>query len=174
ELVRNLSVDVVSSGDLVQRFSAIWSDAQIATHRAASEKLYRIKDRAFEAISRRLSEDIPTSEYDIQRLMALWFRDEQLVTDSDPNVSAEENAGNPHYLPTAASSRTIRPDELVLLDLWGKLETPGSVFADITWMGFTGRRVPARYADAFAAIHAARDAAIALVQTAARAGRELR
>src|SRR5262249_6350468 len=90
ELVRDAGVEVVSSGDLVQRFSAIWSDAQIATHRAASEKLYRIKDRAFEAISRRLSEDIPTSEYDIQRLMALWFRDEQLVTDSDPNVSAEE------------------------------------------------------------------------------------
>ena len=35
-----------------------------------------------------------------------------------------ENAGNPHYLPTAAAHRTIRPDELVLLDLWGKLESP--------------------------------------------------
>jgi Xaa-Pro dipeptidase len=174
ELVREMGVDVVSSGDLVQRFSAVWSDPQIATHRAASEKLYRIKDRAFEAIGRRLSDGVPTSEYDIQQLMARWFRDEQLVTDSDPNVSAEENAGNPHYLPTAAASRPIRQDELVLLDLWGKLETPGSVFADITWMGFTGRAVPARYTDAFAAIQAARDAAIALVQTAARAGRELR
>jgi len=174
ELVRDSDVEIVSSGDLVQRFSAVWSDAQIATHRAASEKLYRIKDRAFEAIGRRLTDGVPTTEYDVQQLMAGWFRDEQLVTDSDPNVSAEENAGNPHYLPTAASSRAIRPDELVLLDLWGKLETAGSVFADITWMGFTGRRVPGRYAEAFAAIHAARDAGIALVQSAARAGRELR
>ena len=36
-------------------------------------------------------------------------------------------------------SRAIGADELVLLDLWGKLEQPGAVFADITWVGFTGR-----------------------------------
>jgi Xaa-Pro aminopeptidase len=106
--------------------------------------------------------------------MAGWFRDEGLVSDSDPNVSAEENAGNPHYLPTAAASRAIRSDELVLLDLWGKLDRPGAVFADITWMGYTGRQVPARYAEAFAAVAAARDAAMALVQRARAAGQELR
>ena len=49
EAVRQLGVDVVSSGDLVQRFEAIWSDEALATHRAASERLYRIKDRAFRA-----------------------------------------------------------------------------------------------------------------------------
>ena len=31
--------------DLVQRFEAIWSDAALETHRAASERLYRIKAR---------------------------------------------------------------------------------------------------------------------------------
>ena len=82
---------------------------------------------------------IATTEYDIQQLMAGWFRDEGLVSDSAPNVSAAENAGNPHYLPTAGGHRAIRPDELVLLDLWGKLDRPGAVFADITWMGYTGR-----------------------------------
>jgi len=48
------------------------------------------------------------------------------------------------------------------------------VFADITWVGFTGRSVPDRYAAAFAAARAGRDAAVELVQTAARDGRELR
>jgi Xaa-Pro dipeptidase len=89
-------------------------------------------------------------------------------------VSAAENAGNPHYLPTAASHRAIRADELVLLDLWGKLDAPGAVFADITWMGFAGRTVPERYSKAFAAIAAARDAAVTLVERACRAGQELR
>jgi Xaa-Pro aminopeptidase len=117
---------------------------------------------------------VPITEYDIQQLMAGWFREEGLVTDSDPNVSAAENAGNPHYLPTPAASRRIGRDELVLLDLWGKLERPGAVFADITWMGFTGRRVPDRYAKAFAAARGARDAAVRLVQTATREGRDLR
>jgi len=174
ELVRGTGVEVVSSGDLIQRFSAVWDADAIATHRAASEKLYRVKDRAFEAIARRLRDGAPTTEYDIQQLMAGWFREEGLVSDSDPNVSAAENAGNPHYLPTASSHRAIRKDEVVLLDLWGKLDRPGAVFADITWMGFTGRDVPPAVARAFDAICRARDAAVLLVRDAARAGREVR
>jgi len=174
ELVRRFGVEVVSSGDLIQRFSAVWDDAAIATHRAASEKLYRVKDRAFDAIGRRLTDGVATTEYDIQQLMAGWFRDERLISDSDPIVAAMEHAGNPHYLPTATIHRAIRRDELVLLDLWGKLDTPGAVFADITWVGFAGPTVPERFARAFAAIRDARDAAVRLVQEMARAGREVR
>ena len=174
ELVRASGVEVVSSGDLIQRFASAWDRPAIATHEEASEKLYRIKDRAFDAIARRTQTQVPTTEYDIQQLMAGWFRDEGLISDSDPNVSAEENAGNPHYLPTSSACRAIRSDELVLLDLWGKLDRPGAVFADITWMGYTGGRVPDRYTQAFAAVAAARDAAITLVQRAAAGGQELR
>jgi Xaa-Pro aminopeptidase len=174
ELVRAAGVEVVSSGDLIQRFASVWDERAIATHEEASEKLHRVKDRAFEAIARRTGTHVPTTEYDIQQLMAGWFRDEGLVSDADPNVSAEENAGNPHYLPTASASRAIRSDELVLLDLWGKLDRAGAVYADITWMGYTGRLIPDRYTQAFAAVGAARDAAIALVQRAAAGGQELR
>jgi Xaa-Pro dipeptidase len=117
---------------------------------------------------------VPTTEYDIQQLMAGWFRDEGLISDSDPMVSASENSGNPHYLPTLSAHRTIRADEMLLLDLWGKLDRPGAVFADITWMGYTGRTVPDRFAKAFAAIRGARDAAVELVQQATRAGRDVR
>src|SRR5204863_9719374 len=92
----------------------------------------------------------------------------------DPNVSVEENAGNAHYLPTASACGVIRSDELVLLDLWGKLDRPGAVYADITWMGYTGRSIPDRYTQAFAVVAAARDAAIALVERAAADGQELR
>src|SRR5258708_39510584 len=65
-------------------------------------------------------------------------------------------------------------EEIVLLALWGKLDRPGAVVADITWMGYTGARVPSRFADAFAAIARGRDAASALVRRSAREGRELR
>lgn len=174
ELIESIGPEVVSSGDLIQQFEARWSDAQIAAHRAASEKLYRIKDRAFEEIVRRLRDRIPTTEYDIQQKMVGWFTDEGLVADSPPCVSAQENAGNPHYLATAAEHRLIRPGELVLLDLWGKLREPGAVYADITWIGFTGTAVPDRMAKAFAAICGARDAAVNAVQDAARAGRGIR
>ena len=48
------------------------------------------------------------------------------------------------------------------------------MFADITWVGFTGREVPAPMATAFDAAARARDAAVELVQAAARDGRDLR
>jgi Xaa-Pro dipeptidase len=174
ELIRHLGADVVSSGDLVQRFAATWGEEEMATHREASDKLYRIKDRAFDAIARRVRDHCWTTEYDIQQLMAGWFVDEGLVTDSPPNVSVNENAGNPHYLPTEESSRAVRADELVLLDLWGKLGREGAVFADITWVGYTGGHAPQRVAKAFAAVRDARDAAVAFVQQRVRAGQDVR
>jgi Xaa-Pro aminopeptidase len=174
ELVRQAGADVVSSGDLIQRFSTIWDAAAITTHVQASEKLYRVKDRALDVVARRLRDRTATTEYDVQQLMAAWFRDEGLVSDSEPNVSAADNAGNPHYLPTSTRHRAIRADEILLLDLWGKLDRPGAVFADITWMAYTGPQVPERFAKAFAAIRDARDAGIRLVQDAMRAGRDLR
>jgi Xaa-Pro aminopeptidase len=174
ELIRQAGPEVVSSGDLIQRFSAVWDAAAIATHRQASDILYRVKDQAFDAVARRLRDGVATTEYDIQQLMAGWFREAGLIADSDPNVSAAANAGNPHYLPTATVPRAIRTNDLVLLDLWGKMDRPGAVYADITWVGYAGSRVPERFAQAFAAIREARDAGIRLVQDAVRAGREVR
>jgi Xaa-Pro dipeptidase len=172
EAVRQLGVDVVSSGDLVQRFEAVWSDEALTTHRHASERLYRIKDRAFDLLRTRAGSGL--NEFEVQQAMLEWFDEEGLISDSPPCVAAQENAGNPHYQPSAAVNRTIGRHELVLLDLWGKLPVPGAVFADITWMGFTGAVVPEQYAAVFAAARDGRDAGIDAVTRAARDGRELR
>jgi Xaa-Pro aminopeptidase len=172
EAIRQLGVDVVSSGDLVQRFEAVWSDEALATHRGASERLYRIKDRAFDLLSTRAGRGL--NEFEVQQAMLGWFGEEGLISDSAPCVAAQENAGNPHYQPSAAVNRVIGRNELVLLDLWGKLPVPGAVFADITWMGFTGAVVPEKYAAVFAAARDGRDAGIDAVTRAARDGRGLR
>jgi len=174
EAIRRRGVEVVSSGDLVQRFVARWSDQALATHLEASEALYRVKDRAFEAIAARVRGGEPTTEHDVQQLMMGWFAEEGLITDAPPLVASMENAGNPHYVPPATGSRVISSNELVLLDLWGKRDQPGAVYADITWVGFTGARVPDEFATAFAAAAAARDAAVSLVQKAARDASDLR
>jgi Xaa-Pro dipeptidase len=174
EAVKTRGVEIVSSGDLVQAFEAVWTPAQLETHRAASAALHRIKDRAFAAAGAAVRDGRPLDEYALQQQMAAWFVEEGLVSDSAPVVAVGPHAGDPHYLPTPASATLIGPDQLLLLDLWGKLAQPGSVFADITWVGYTGRAVPARMAQAFAAAAGARDAAIDLVQSAAREGRDLR
>jgi Xaa-Pro aminopeptidase len=176
EAVRQLGSDVVSSGDLVQRFEAVWSSDALQTHRRASDALYRVKDNAFDFIRTARRDKRALTEMDVQNAMVGWFKDEGLITDAPPVVGAQEDAGNPHYMPTPAKHRAIGDDEVVLLDLWGKLPAPGAVFADITWVGFTatGGTVPDKYVRAFNAARDARDAAVALVQTAVRDGRELR
>jgi Xaa-Pro aminopeptidase len=174
EFIRKQGVDVVSSGDLVQRFDACWTEAEIDSHRRASEKLYRVKDRAFDAVADRVRRGVPTTEYDIQQLMAGWFKEEGLVADDMPVVAVDAHAGDPHYLPGPAGSSPIGRDQLVLLDLWAKLDERGAVYADITWVGYTGATVPEPQARAFATIAAARDAAIAVVEQAAAAGDDLR
>jgi Xaa-Pro dipeptidase len=174
ESIRQLGIDVVSSGDLIQRFEAIWTDELYETHRAASDRLYRIKDQAFDLVRERLASGTAVTEFEVQQRMMAWFEEAGLITDNPPNVSAQENAGNPHYSPTPDAHRAIGPEEIVLLDLWGKLSGPGAVFADITWVGFSGRSVPEEYARAFAAARDGRDAAIELVQSSVRQGRDLR
>jgi Xaa-Pro aminopeptidase len=174
EAVRQLGVEVASSGDLIQRFEAVWSPEAVQSHVAASERLYRIKDRAFELVRHTRQTGKTLTEYALQQAMVQWFSEEGLISDAPPVVAAQQNAGNPHYMPSAEKSRDIGANEVVLLDLWGKLPVPGAVFADITWVGFTAQQVPDRYGKAFEAARDGRDAAIALVKEAAAAGRELR
>src|SRR5262245_46882723 len=130
EMVRARGVEVVSSGDLVQQFEAAWTDAQLATHRAASESLYRIKDQAFAMASDALNRGRSLNEYELQQQMMRWFEAEGLITDSAPVVAVGGNAGNPHYLPMADQCRAVVRDEVLLLDLWGKKKAKGAVFAD--------------------------------------------
>ena len=174
EAIRRRGVEIFSSGDLVQRFEAAWTPAQLATHRSASEALYRIKDRAFAAAAAALRHETPLTEYALQQQMVSWFGEEGLVSDSAPVVAVGGNAGNPHYLPAEADSRPIVADEVLLLDLWGKHQQPGAVFADITWVGVTASRVPDETARAFSAVAEARDAAVKLVEDAAQNGRDIR
>jgi Xaa-Pro aminopeptidase len=173
DLIRRLGPRVVSSGDLVGAFEAAWDEAAIASHRRASEKLHRVKDRAFEEAASRLAAVGSVDEFELQQTMVEWFRLEGLVTDAPPIVAAQEHAGNPHYAPSRGRSRACRPGELLLLDLWGKLDEPGAVYADITWVGYAGTPPP-DVARAFEAVTAGRDAAVALVEGRVAAGEAVR
>jgi Xaa-Pro aminopeptidase len=173
EAIRAKGVEIFSSGDLVQQFEASWTPAQLDSHRRASASLYRIKDRAFETAAAAVRSGRALSEYELQQQMVQWFDEERLISDSAPVVAVDANAGDPHYLPSAQRSRAISAGQVLLLDLWGKTRESGAVFADITWVGVTAARVPDETARAFGAIAEARDAAVGLVEDAARAGREL-
>ncbi len=95
EAVRKRGVSVVSSGDLVQRFEALWSPAQLETHLAASAALYRIKDRTFAAIGEHARKGAAFTEYDVQQWMGGWFREEGLTADDQPVVAVDGKRRQP-------------------------------------------------------------------------------
>ena len=85
----------------------------------------------------------------------------------------QPNNGNPHYEPRPSGSRPIRAGDLLLLDIWAKLDRPGSVYYDITWVGYLGERVPDAYARIFRIVREARDRAIEFVKDSSARGRAI-
>ena len=174
ELIRGLGVEVVSSAELIQMFEAKWTPAQLEMHLEAGRRVDRIRHEAFEHIKQASRAGQPLDEYGVQQLVMRRFQELGLATDHPPIVGVNVNAADSHYSPPAAGSAPIRRGDLVLLDLWAKLDEPDAVYYDITWMAYCGEEVPAPMREAFAVVVGARDAGIHLVQEAVVAGRALR
>ncbi|HEV2340546.1 MAG TPA: M24 family metallopeptidase [Candidatus Acidoferrales bacterium] len=173
ELVRKCGPKIASSADLVQQFEAAWTPEQFASHQAAGKVIDQVTREAFARAGSFVRERKPLTEYDLQQWMLGQMRAHSVVTDDPPNASAGPNSGNPHYEPKSAGSSPIREGDLLLLDVWGKLDRPGSVYYDITWMGYLGSVVPAKYAKLFQVVRQARDAAIKVVKDSISAGRAI-
>jgi Xaa-Pro aminopeptidase len=67
----------------------------------------------------------------------------------------------------------MKEGDLVLLDLWAKLDKPGSIYYDITWMGYIGTEVPAELESIFQIDRKARDTALQLVKDRFASGKDL-
>ncbi len=173
ELVRSMGVEVVSSGDLVQLFEARWSPAALAAHLEAGRGVHAAVRQGFALIRDALLTDKPIGEYDVQQGIARALNASDLVADEAPIVAVNANSSRPHYSPSQATSQPILPGDFVLLDVWAKQRIPGAVYFDITWTGFVGGEVPRRHAEIFDVVREARDAAVALVERAMRAGTTL-
>jgi Xaa-Pro dipeptidase len=173
ELVRRMGKRVVSSANLVQKFEASWTPEQLESHLAAGKIIDRVTQDAFARAGAFVREHRQLTEYDLVQWMRDQFRAHGLAADDGPVASVPPNNGNPHYEPRAETARPIREGDLLLLDVWGKLAKPGSVYYDITWMGYLGRVVPAEYAKIFDIVKAARDGAIRFIQEKFAAGRPI-
>jgi Xaa-Pro aminopeptidase len=137
ELIRSFGVEVGSSANLVSRFEATLTDEQIATHFVARDAMDKIMAATFKEIGHRVRNG-GWDEWGVRQWIGEAFGREHLVTDDLPIVGANENAGNPHYEPTAEIHKPIHKGDLVLLDMWAKKDTPGAVYYDITWTGVLG------------------------------------
>ena len=173
ELVRGLGVEVVSSGDLVQRFLCRWDAAQVESHRRALAAIDGAKDAAFARVGEALRRGETLLETDVQAFLMARFREADLETDHPPIVAVNAHAGDPHYAPSAATPTPIRSGDVLLIDLWARGRGPRDVYADITWVGFCGDRPPVRLERIFRVTTEARDVGLETLRRAHVEGRTL-
>jgi Xaa-Pro aminopeptidase len=165
ELLREMGKKIVSSADLVSQFEAVLTEAQIATHFAAQQKIDRILAEAWKQMGT-LARGAGTNEFAMVQWLSEAMRREGLIWEHGPNVSCGPNSADSHYGPTPESSRPIRPGDFILIDIWGKLPQPGAVYYDITWTGVVARGPTEREQLIFTTVRDARDAAIHAIEQA--------
>ena len=165
ELVRSAGVEIVSSGDLVQMFEARWSDEQRDSHFEAARLVDLVKNKGFEFIGDNLRANKSIGEYDVQQYMWDLFKKNDLIADHPMIVAVNANASNPHYAPDESHSSPIKKGDLVLIDIWAKQNKPGSIYGDITWMGYAGNEVPARMKEVFDIVKGAQQASFNLIKS---------
>ncbi len=170
ELVRATGVEVVTAADLIQRFEATLTPAQLAGHRRAASALRVIVNEAFAEIARRVRARLPCTEYTIQKFVLGRIAAHRLRTDEAPIVAVNANAANPHYGPAEERDTPIRHSDLVLLDLFARELDEDAIYGDLTWMGAVGDRPAEEHASVFRVVADARDAAVALIQRRVAAG----
>lgn len=171
ELIRSFGIDVIGSANLIQQFEARWSSAQCASHEQASKIMDKLRAEAFAFAGDRLTSGV--TEWDVRQFLRMRFTEHGLVTDHGPIVAVNANASNPHYEPSAEMHRSIQEGDLLLIDMWAKLDVPEAVYYDITWTGICSDRVPDPVQKVFNAVTGARDRAIEFVSGSIASGRTI-
>jgi len=178
EFLRGLGKEIVSSADLVSQFEAVLTEEQMESHAVAQRAIDTIVAESWNEIAVRLRTPTGGSsilrEYDIVVWLGEAMRREGLIWENGPDVSVNANTSDSHYEPTAERSANIREGDFLLIDIWGRVNKPGTIFYDITWTGVIGRAPSEREQQVFYTVRNARDAAIAAVEAAFKAERDIR
>ena len=173
ELVRASGVEIASSADMVQEFEARWTEKQFKQHVEAGQRVDQARRETFRFLGQQLGAKNLVTEYDVQQFLLQRFRESNLLTDHGPIVSTNENASDPHYEPTRDRTSAIEVGDLVLIDLWGKLDEADSVYYDVTWTGFCGEVVPDEIQNVFQIVREARKRASEFVVRKIAAGESI-
>jgi Xaa-Pro aminopeptidase len=161
ELIKSFGHEIASSADLVQQFEAIIDEKGYQSHIKAGDIIQHIKNEAFAEISKALGKGRSLTEYDLMKFILKRFDEEGIESGDDiPIVGINDHPADPHFEPKEEGAYEFKKGDMVLIDLWGKLKEPGSIYYDITWCGFIGDEPPEKYQEIF---HVVRDARIAAV-----------
>ena len=169
ELVRQSGVEVVSSADLFQYSTQIWSSNDLKSHKTAAGLLTKIVHEAFNYIGDNIISNV--TEFEVAEFIRSRFIDENMIITDGPVVATNEHSSDPHYDPIKQASSTIQHGDWVLIDLWSRVSGEGTMSADITWTGYVGDEIPDKNQTVFDIVIGARDCALNYLKDAHNDGR---
>ncbi len=175
EMIRSLGVEVLSSANMVQHFSARWSPAGLASHREAANLLVGLQREMFELAAGELSAGREINEFELQQEILKRFSEAGMEWEHAPIVGSGPRAAMPHYEPSVEEHYPIERGEILLLDIFcRKVGGEDTITSDITWTAFMGEPpVPKEILEVFQVVIAARDRGVEFIQENLSAGRPL-
>jgi Xaa-Pro dipeptidase len=175
-LLEECGFTLSSASPLIQRVLGGLDRAAIDSHCRAANVLYDIVEEVWQRVRKEMRRDTPVWETTVQGWILGMFEGSGLTSDSPPIVAAGKNSADPHYSPEAASSgrgAILCSGQVLQLDLWAKEKVPGSVYADISWVGVLDIRVPKETATVFETVARAREMAVSFMDESLRAGQSV-
>jgi len=172
-LLESAGIVLVPADGLVQRLQGLIDGSGIESHERAARNLYEVVRRVWARVDERYRRRERATEVEVQSWILGLFEEMGMETDHPPIVGAGLHSNDPHFAPDPAKDRAFAEGDIIQLDLWAKMKTLGSIYADISWLGVFGGTVPAKAQAPFAALIASRDAAVSFIAAAAAEGRRV-
>ncbi|HLN18593.1 MAG TPA: M24 family metallopeptidase [Patescibacteria group bacterium] len=139
----------------------MWTSEQIKLHKEAAKKLLKIKKLAFDYIA----ENKNICEKNVQEYITGLMKENNLKTNfSELIIAFGPSSAKPHYRPGEDGNRKIKSGDVIKIDIWAKIDKKGAPYADITWMGFNGQKIPKKTEDIFNHVIIARNKAIQFIK----------
>lgn len=164
EMVRNWGAVVVSSADLLQAVSGVWTPEQFEMHLFAANVVDTAAERAWQWISLALQQQQTITDYDVQQYLLNEFMQNHCTTDCPPICALNADSANPHFSPEQARAKKIEAGDLILIDLTCKQDAPQAVYADITRVAIAASVPTMRQQVIFGIVQKARDAATEFIR----------
>ncbi len=152
----------------------MWAEFQIENHKIAGEKLALIKDEFHSHILLNVRMKKNITEKDCVEFIKKAYKRHGLVNDHKKEfaiVAFGMNTKEVHYFASVTTTHHLKPNTLILLDIWGRLDAKNSPYADATFMFYVGKKVPEKIQKTWRVLIQARDGAIDYIKKEIKKGR---
>lgn len=145
----------------------VWTDEQIKNHKEVADILEGIARETFAFIAKGKI----VTERSVQKFILMKYKEHNLKSCLGlPIVAFNEHSAMPHYA-IGRKTTILKPNTLIMMDIWARSKKKNYPYADITWMGYYGKTLPKKIQRAFDTVLESRDTAISFVKSCVRKGK---